>query len=130
MELALVARAKAGDAARCREAAGCQALAHGSPLDGHHQIPDPSVARMGLPFDQSPRFEPVDEASDVRRIAFQPRRQLAHQQWTIGLKLAEGHGLSRRQFELRGRRAEVAVNPIERDPDEQAPNLIGEFHLD
>jgi len=126
----LVALTQASDAGRCRGDPAREAVAQGAALCGEHYVLHSAVRRMRLTLDETARLQSVDQPRDVRRVALEPTGKLAHRHGTIELQLAERKGLRRRQLELGGSGAQVAVDPLDRDSDEESPDLVCELQLD
>ena len=62
------------------------------------------------PSHQALRFEPVDQAGDVRRVAAQAVGQLTHRDRLVGFEEAQHVALRRRELQLRGQRRAPACS--------------------
>lgn len=126
MKPALVALAQGRDAARRSEGARRQTVAQVTTGTGQDKVFDSTVGRMRLPLYQTTRLQAVDQARDVGRVAFQARCQVSHREGPFNIQLTERHRLSGSELEFGRGRAQMAVDPIDRDAHKQRPHLIGE----
>src|SRR6266536_1471402 len=91
---------------------------------GQHQDLHPAIAVRGPAADQAPGLEPVHEAGDVRGVAGERLRELAHRDGLVRLDQVQHVALRGRELELRGQRREVRALG-EEEPHEQFPGIAG-----
>jgi hypothetical protein len=84
---------EADDRGRLIEQRGLEPAPDGSTLGREHQGLDPPVAYCDAALDEALGLEPVDDAGDVRRVAPQPARQLAHGDRIVRIEAAQRHRL-------------------------------------
>jgi hypothetical protein len=125
----LIARAQGRDTTGRREDPAGQAFAQLAAGASKHQVLYPPIGGMRPSLHQAPGLQSIDEPGNVRRIAFEARRQLAHGHGTIQLEFTQRYGLGRCQLELGRRRPQVPMHPIQRDANQEAPDLVRELRF-
>ena len=106
---------------------------HARPRGRQHQHLHAPVLTRGLAANQPPRFEPIDQPGDVRRVARERARQPPHRHRPARLEQMQHVALRRREVEL-GRRPRH-VGPLGKEElDEQLPGAtsvrFGSVHND
>ena len=118
----LIGLGQAGERLRGRVEALAQPRAQLGAAVGHDEHLHAAVVLGRVALDEAAVLEAVDDARDVRVVAVQRARELAHRAGLRGVQMAQRHDLRRRQFELGCDREEAA--PV--GPEQlrhQAPGL-------